>query len=205
VNLVTLQSELLLRPLSREVYVLHKISQVDVYLVEVLTKLRSKRTILRNACPVVWPGLVPVCTDTDHRLNRKAHAGLRRPDGFVLCIMRNIRCTMEKLVDTVSTVRPDDTTVLALRMLLNDIAVLAEQSARLNHFDSLSQAFSGRFRHTYCVRVCQRLVTNVVCLVKVAVEAAVVEGYVDVEDVAVLEHSLVGNAVADDFVYRCAY
>ena len=31
-------------------------------------------------------------------------------------------------------------------------------------------------------------------------EAVVVEGYVDVEDVAVLQGSVVGDAVADDFV-----
>jgi hypothetical protein len=41
---------------------------------------------------------------------------------------------------------------------------------------------------------------DVVGLVQVAVEAAVVEGYVDVEDVAVLEGALVRDAVADDFV-----
>jgi hypothetical protein len=35
-------------------------------------------------------------------------------------------------------------------------------------------------------------------------EAAVVEGDVDVEDVAVLEGALVGDAVADDFVDGCA-
>lgn len=35
-------------------------------------------------------------------------------------------------------------------------------------------------------------------------EASVVERDVDVEDVAVLERSVVGYAVADDFVWTCA-
>jgi hypothetical protein len=33
----------------------------------------------------------------------------------------------------------------------------------------------------------------------------VVEGHVNVKDVAVLEDSLIGNAVANDFIHRCAY
>jgi hypothetical protein len=112
---------------------------------------------------------------------------------------------MEQLVDTVATVRPDDTAVLALCVLLNDIAILAEESAWLDKLDSLVQALSRSFRHTNGIRVCQRLVTDVVCLVQIAVEATVVESYVDVEDIAVLEDSLIGDAVANDFVDRCTY
>jgi hypothetical protein len=37
------------------------------------------------------------------------------------------------------------------------------------------------------------------------VEAVVIEGDVDVEDVAILEDSLVRNTVADDLIDRCTY
>lgn len=36
-------------------------------------------------------------------------------------------------------------------------------------------------------------------------KAAVVKSDVNVEDVTILEDSLIGNAVADDLVDRCAY
>lgn len=45
--------------------------------------------------------------------------------------MGNIGCAVEELIDTVAAVRPDDTAVLALGMLLDDIAVLAEECSGL--------------------------------------------------------------------------
>ena len=42
--------------------------------------------------------------------------------------------------------------------------------------------------------------TNIVGFVEVAMEAVVIEGYIYVDDVAVLEGPLVGDAVTDDFV-----
>lgn len=126
-------------------------------------------------------------------------------DRLVLRVVRNIGCAMEELVDAVAAVRPNNTALLALRVLLDNVAVLAEECAWFDHLDSLCQTLSRCLCHTYGVRVRQCLVANVVCLVQVAVEAAVVEGHVDVQDVAILEYSLVGNAVADDLVYRCAY
>jgi hypothetical protein len=90
-------------------------------------------------------------------------------------------------------------------MLLDDIAVLAEECAWLDDFDGLVQALSRRLRNTYRIRVRQRLVTNVKRLVEIGVEAVMVDRYVDVEDIAVFEYALVWNAVADDLVERCAY
>lgn len=81
---------------------------------------------------------------------------------------------MEELVDTVATVCPDDTAVLALGVLLDNVAILAEERARLDKLDSLVQAFSCCLRYAHCVWVRQSLVTDVVCLVQIAVEAAVV-------------------------------
>lgn len=49
---------------------------------------------------------------------------------------------MEQLIDTVSTVRPDNTAILALCVLFDHIAVLAEQSTRLDNLDGFVQALS---------------------------------------------------------------
>lgn len=107
---------------------------------------------------------------------------------------------MEELVDAMATVGPDNTAFLALGVLLDDVAVLAEKSAWLDNLNGLVQAFTRSLGYAYCIRVCQSLVANVVCLVQVSVEAAMVQSNVDVEDVTVLEDSLIGNAVADDLV-----
>ena len=81
---------------------------------------------------------------------------------------------MEELVDTVATVCPDDTAVLALGVLLDNVAILAEERSRLDKLDSLVQALSCCLSYAHCVWVRQSLVTDVVCLVQIAVEAAVV-------------------------------
>ena len=112
---------------------------------------------------------------------------------------------MEELVDAMATVGPDNTALLALGVLLDDVAVLAEECAWLDKLDGLVQAFTCGLGHADGIWVGQSLVTNVVCLVQVAVEATVVQRNVDVQDIAILEDSLVGDAVANDFVDRCAY
>ena len=104
-----------------------------------------------------------------------------------------------------STVRPDYTTVLALCVLLDHVAVLTEECAGLDDLDSLVQAFSRCLCNAYSIGVCQRLVSNIVCLVQVAVKAVVVQCDVDVEDITVSEYSLIRNTVANDFVYRRTY
>ena len=118
--------------------------------------------------------------------------------------MRYVGSAVEKLVDAVSAVCPDNTATFTLCVLLDDVAVLAEKCTWLNDFDSLLQAFSRRFRHTYRIRVCQCLVTDIICLIKVTVETVVIECHINVEDVAVLEWSVVRDAVAYDFVGRGA-
>jgi hypothetical protein len=112
---------------------------------------------------------------------------------------------MKQLVDAVSTVCSDHATLLALCMLLDDVAILAEEGTWLDHLNSLGQAFSRGLGHANSVWICQCLLPNVVGLVQIAVESTVVERYVDVENVTVLEYSLIGDAVADDFVYRGTY
>lgn len=118
--------------------------------------------------------------------------------------MRNVGRAVEQLVDAVSAVCLDDGAFLRLCVLLDYVSVLAEERAGLDHLDGLVQALSRSFHYADSIWIRQGLVANVVCLVEVAVEAAVVQGDVDVEDVAVLEDALIGNAVADDLVRRGA-
>lgn len=97
-------------------------------------------------------------------------------------------------------VRPDHAAVLLLRHLLDDVAELADQHTGLDCLDRLVQALARCLDHAHVVRVRLGPVADVVRLVEVGVVALVVDGDVDVEDVAVEEEALVGNAVADDLV-----
>ena len=119
--------------------------------------------------------------------------------------MRDVRCAMEQAVDAVADVRLDDVALLRLGVLVDRVAEVAEEDAGLDHRDSVVQASARRFHNTHRVGVVTGFLADVVCLVEVAVVAAVVEGDVDVEDVAVDQDALVGDAMADDFVEGGAY
>jgi hypothetical protein len=79
-----------------------------------------------------------------------------------------------------STICFDDTTPSLLRQPLNDVPNLPKQHTRLDQLDSLIQTISRCLNDPHRIRVSPRLVANVVRLVEVAVEAPVVEGYVNV-------------------------
>ena len=169
-----------------------------------LTELSCPRSVGRDTRPLVRPCHVPVGSQGDHGLDGKAHAWLRLTHCLVLRIMRHVGRAVEQLVDAVSAVCLDDGAFLRLCVLLDYVSVLAEQRARLHHLDGLVQTLSRCLHYADGIRICQSLVADVVCLVEIAVEAAVVEGHIDVQDVAVFENALVGYAVADDLVGRGA-
>lgn len=169
------------------------------------TKLRRPLPVLRRAGPVVWPGHVLVRPQVDHRLDRKAHALLCLPDRLVVLVMRDVRRAMEQAIDAVADVGLDDVALLRLGVLVDRGAKVAEEDTRLHHRDGVVQAGARRFDDTHGVGVVTSFLADVVCLVEVAVVTVVVEGDVDVEDVAVDEDALIGDTVADDFVDGGAY
>ena len=168
-----------------------------------MLELRSPATVCSDTGPVVGPRLVLVGPESDHRLDSKAHARLRLADGLVLGVMGNIRSAVEELVDAVAAVSLHNATVVCFGDLFDRVAVVSEEGAGLDELDRLFQAVAGGLDDAHAVGVLVGF-ADVVGFVQVAVEAAVVEGDVDVEDVAVLKGALVGDAVADDFVGRCA-
>lgn len=85
-------------------------------------------------------------------------------------------------------------------MLLDDVSELADESSRLDSLNGFLQTLAGSLDDAHTIGVCLCLVANVVGLVQVGVIPLVVEGNVNVEDIAVDKDSLIGNAMADDFV-----
>ena len=111
---------------------------------------------------------------------------------------------MEQGIDAVAAIRLDDTEVLGLGVLLNDVAKIFNGDARLDMGDRLLKAFASRFDEADVVRITSGLVADVVSLVEIAVVAFVEEGDVEIENVAVLKDSLIWYAVTDDLVDGCA-
>ena len=168
-----------------------------------LTKLSSPLAVNRGAGPVVRPRHIPVLAQRNHRLDREGHARLALADSLVLRVVWDVGRTVEQAVDAVATVCPDDAAVVLLGLLLDDVAELTYQNTRLDRLDGFVQTLARGLHDPHVLGVRLRLVTDIVCLVEIGVVALVVDGHVDVEDVAVDQEALVRNAVADDLVGRC--
>lgn len=167
-------------------------------------ELRRERPIGRGAGPVVGPRAITVGSGVDHRLNGEAHTRFGGTHGLVLAIVGNVRSAVEQLVDTVTAVALDDAAVAALGMFLNHISGISEKHAGLHQLDGFVQTLSRSFDDANGLRVRAGLVSNIVGFVKIAVVAVVVQSHVDVDNVTILERSLVGDAVADGLVDRGA-
>lgn len=98
------------------------------------------------------------------------------------------------------TVCPDHGAVPGLGVFLDDVARVAEGHAGFDDVDGGDETLPRGFDDADIFRGGGGGGADVVCFVEIAVEAAVVEGYVEVQDIAVEEETRVGDAVADDFV-----
>lgn len=107
---------------------------------------------------------------------------------------------MKYRVDTVSTERSNHTAISFPRMRFNHIPISPEQRPRLDQLDRHVQTLPGCFDNPDGIGIRFRFVPDVVRLVEIAVVPAVVKRDVNIEDVTVHQHALVGDAVADDFV-----
>lgn len=107
---------------------------------------------------------------------------------------------MKQAVNTVAHVCLDDVALLRLGVLIDRGAKVAEEDARLDHCDGVVQTGSRCFDDTHGVGIVTGFLADIVCLIEIAMVAVVVEGDIDVEDVAVDEGSLIGDTVADNFV-----
>lgn len=110
---------------------------------------------------------------------------------------------MEILVDAVTAVCSDDTAVLLLGMLLNNVTKLADQNTGLDSLDGFIQALAGGLDDSHGVGVGLGLVANIVGFVEVGVVTLVEQANVNVKNVAIDKNSLIGDSVADDFVDGC--
>lgn len=166
------------------------------------TKLGCFLSVNGCAGPVIGPSNVPVLAQSNHGLNGKGHSNLALAHSLVLGIVRDIGRAVEELSDAVAAVRSNYAAVFLLCNLLDNVSKLSDQDARLDGLDGLVERLTCCLHHSYAVGIGLGPVANVVCLVEIGVVSTMVQADVDVEDIAVEENALIGNAVADDFVDR---
>lgn len=170
----------------------------------VRTELSSPLSIHGRIRPFVRPIHLTRLPQGENRLDREGHARFTHADGFVLGIVRDPRRGVELGVDAMATPGSNDTAFSRLRMLFDDLAKLPYRRSRLHDLDGLVQAFSRRFNHSNRIWVGFGSVANVVGFVQIGVVPAVIQRNVEVEDIAVEEDPLIGNPMADNFVWRRA-
>lgn len=103
-----------------------------------------------------------------------------------------------------ATVCLDRTTTFALCVLLNHISIVPEQCVGFRNCNGVVKTLSRCFHNTDGVRVSLSRVADVVRFVEISMEAAVIECYVYVHNVAIAENPLIRYTVADDLVNGCA-
>lgn len=168
------------------------------------TKLSCPRPVNGRVRPIIRPVHLFGLPQSKDRLDRERHPGLARANRLVLAVVGDPRGRVEVGVDAVPAPGRDDVAVPRLGVLLDGVAELAERGTRLHELDGLVQALAGRLDDPHVVGVGLGSVADVVGLVEVGVVAFVVDGDVEVENIAVQEDSLVGDSVADDLVGRGA-
>lgn len=99
-----------------------------------------------------------------------------------------------------STIGRNNTTSPRLRLLINCITGRSKRHPRFNKLNCLVQRLTACLHDPDTVRVRERFIADVVCLIQVTVETAVIQRYIDVDDVAIDQASCVGDPVADDLV-----
>lgn len=139
------------------------------------TELGSSFTIDRRASPIIWPSDVPILPQRNHWLNGKCHTRLTLTNGLVLCIVRDIWGTVKKFVDAMAAVCSNDTAVLLLGMLFDDVAKLADENTWFDCLYGFLETFSSRFYDPNIVRIGLGLVPNIVCLVQIGMITFVVQ------------------------------
>lgn len=167
-----------------------------------LTELGGPLAINGCAGPIVRPSDVSVLSEGNHGLDGEGHARFALANRLVLRVVRNVRRAVEELSNAMAAVGSNYTAVLLLGMLLDDVAKLSDQGAGLDGLDRLIQALSCSLNNADIIGVGLGLVANVVCLVQIRMVTLVIYRNINVENIAIQKHTLIGNTVADDFVHR---
>ena len=163
-----------------------------------MLKLRSSFPVSSNRRPIVIPHSVLPRAKRDHRFDRKSHT--RAHDGAVACVVvvKHLNVGVELLANAVANERPHDAQLVLFCSRLDGLADIAERPARNNSLNAAPNTFFG---HGNEVAVLVVNFSNGKRCVGVSMHATHVASDIKVDDVAIKQHSRIGNAVTNHFVH----
>ena len=169
---------------------------------EAVLELRRARAVARRRGPPVGPDAAELPRAlVDHRLDREREPGREHEIGRRVVVVQHRGRGVELLTDAVADERAHDAEARRFRVGLDRAADLVEARAGPHLVDALPQRFL-RDLHEPAALVVD--VADEEGRVAVAVHAVQVDRDVAVDDVAVEERAVVGDAVADHLVDRRA-
>lgn len=163
--------------------------------------LRRQRAVACHRGPAVRQDFHMRPAEVDHRLDGEDHAGPHLDALIGAAIMQDVGRVVEQLADAVAAEVAHHRAALALGIALDGRANGAGAGAGPDRGNAAHQAFVGDFEQAFrrafygADRVHAR---------GIAVPAVEDVGDVDVDDVAILQRLVVGDAMADDMIDRGA-
>ena len=163
--------------------------------------LCGQTMVFGHRCPAIAQHFHVAFADVDHGLDGENHAGFDEFAGATFAKMHHVWFFMEFRADAVTAKFSHDRIAMTFRMFLNRVADVAKMCAGFDLLDAEKQALARDFDQTFGVRAD---VADAEHFAGVAMITVLDDGNVDIDDVAVFQFLVAGNAVTDLMVHRGA-
>ena len=137
----------------------------------------------------------------DHRLDGEEHAGLQLDAFAHAAIVQHVGMVVEGAAEAMAAEITDHRAAFGLGKALDGVADVTQMCPRLHHGNAAHEAFIGDLDQA--LRLAVHFAHHVHAR-GITMPAIDDQGDVDVDDVAVAQRLVIGNAVADDVVDRGA-
>eukprot|EP01132_Coremiostelium_polycephalum_P018763 gene18762-biopygen10162 len=162
--------------------------------------LRRQAVVPRHHRPAILQAAHLGAALVEHRLNGKHHAFTQFEPGTGAAEVQDLRVLVHLAANAMPAIFTHHAVAVALGMVLDGVADIPQACAGLDLADAGPHRFKGHFHQAPGLG---RDIADHVHLAGVGDIAAFLQGDVDVDDVAVLEHGLgAGHAMAHHLVDR---
>ena len=163
--------------------------------------LCRKRMVFGHDCPAVGQFFDVRLAGIDHRFNREDHALFELEAGARFTVMEHLGIFVEVLADAMATEFPNHGVAVFLRVRLDGMADIAERRAGSDCIDTFPEALKGDVAETLGQG---RNLANGKHPARVAIPAILNHRDVQIDDIALFELLVAGNAMADLVIDRGA-
>ena len=166
-----------------------------------MLELRGQRPVAGHRRPAVVEHLAGIFADIDHRLDGEEHAGAQFRAGAGMAGVDHFRRVVEHLPQAMAAEIADHRIAVALGVALDRVRDIAHPVARLRLLDAQHQTLIGDLDQLARL---DRGLADQIHAAGVAVPAVDNRGHVDIDDIALVQFLVAGDAVAHDMVDRGA-